>query len=381
MAEFSIQHNSEIQNGPSYPILRKHLIDNFNALDSAIGDRLRTTSGGGSQAVTPAVTFTGQITANGGLITSSSGNLSTNTINEVTANNGILIDGCLIKDGNARLGTTRATVTLSTGVNTGTDVITTDAAHGFATADPVKVRATSGSTLPTGLSETTQYYARNVSSTTITLHPTAADATGNTNIVDITAVGSGTIWIIGDIVSPSDGDFWYNDGFKGRHLGTNITMLNNRTAGCVLQVQQTTKLDTFTTSSTSFTDVTGMSVSITPSNTANKILVIAVLQYSTNATPILQAQLLRDSTAIGVGTASGSRTSAGSAGYTGGSAIMQTSVLCWLDSPASTSAQTYKIQFRASSANNVHLNRTDSDTDNTGSARTASTITAIEVVA
>ena len=42
-------------------------------------------------------------------------------------------------------------------------------------------------------------------------------------------------------------------------------------AGKVLQVVSTTKTDTFTTSSTSFVDITGLSVSITPSSTSNKI--------------------------------------------------------------------------------------------------------------
>ena len=45
-------------------------------------------------------------------------------------------------------------------------------------------------------------------------------------------------------------------------------------AGSVLQVVQDVKLDTFTTSSTSFTDVTGLSVDITPSSTSSKVLVL-----------------------------------------------------------------------------------------------------------
>jgi len=44
--------------------------------------------------------------------------------------------------------------------------------------------------------------------------------------------------------------------------------------GSVIQVQSTTKTNTFSTTSTSFTDVTGLSVSITPISTSSKILVI-----------------------------------------------------------------------------------------------------------
>ena len=43
--------------------------------------------------------------------------------------------------------------------------------------------------------------------------------------------------------------------------------------GKIGQVIQTYKTDTFSTSSTSFVDVTGLSVSITPSATTSKILI------------------------------------------------------------------------------------------------------------
>jgi hypothetical protein len=70
-----------------------------------------------------------------------------------------------------------------------------------------------------------------------------------------------------------------------------LTKINNNTlsavttlpaaiaTGKVLQVVSTTKTDTFTTTSTSFTDITGMSVSITPSSASNKILVFSYLTF------------------------------------------------------------------------------------------------------
>ena len=82
-----------------------------------------------------------------------------------------------------------------TDINTTTDVITITS-HGFTTADQVTVSRRGGSgTFPTGITEGAVYFARNASTNTITLHPTAADATGNTNIVNITAAGSGTFYI------------------------------------------------------------------------------------------------------------------------------------------------------------------------------------------
>lgn len=46
-------------------------------------------------------------------------------------------------------------------------------------------------TLPAGLVEGTLYYARRIDADTISVHPTAADATANTNAIDITDAGTG----------------------------------------------------------------------------------------------------------------------------------------------------------------------------------------------
>lgn len=60
-----------------------------------------------------------------------------------------------------------------------TDVVTT-ATHGLTTADAITISGV------TGVTAGTTYYARVLSSTTLTVHPTAADATNNTNIVNLT---------------------------------------------------------------------------------------------------------------------------------------------------------------------------------------------------
>lgn len=83
-------------------------------------------------------------------------------------------------------------------IDTDTDVLTCTA-HGLATADLVLVEMSIGGTLPAlsagPLSETTRYYVRAVSEDTLTLHPTAADATANTNKLDFTDDGTGTMYI------------------------------------------------------------------------------------------------------------------------------------------------------------------------------------------
>jgi hypothetical protein len=61
-------------------------------------------------------------------------------------------------------------------------------AHGIATGTAVDVW--SDGTLPAPLAAGTVYYVRVVDANTLTLHPTAADASANTNIVNITTTGS-----------------------------------------------------------------------------------------------------------------------------------------------------------------------------------------------
>ena len=56
----------------------------------------------------------------------------------------------------------------------------------------------------------------------------------------------------------------------------------NGGAGKILQVVQTVKNDVFSSNSTSYADVTGMSAAITPSSTSNKVKVTVVLRCAMN---------------------------------------------------------------------------------------------------
>jgi hypothetical protein len=60
-------------------------------------------------------------------------------------------------------------------------------------------------------------------------------------------------------------------------------------AGSVLQVVSTVKTDTFTTVSSSYVDVTGLSVSITPTSATSKILVLVQANRSEEHTSELQS--------------------------------------------------------------------------------------------
>ncbi len=153
---------------------------------------------------------------------------------------------------------------------------------------------------------------------------------------------------------------------------------NQMFAGAVLQVVSTTKTDFFTTTSSSFTDVTGLSVSITPTSASSKILVLANVSYGSSADDVL-IRLVRDSTHIGTGTGGSANNGFN---QTNGNApvryAMQTGSVCYLDSPATTSATTYKIQIVAQGGTSTAcVNRRGENTTYGGS----SMITVLEVAA
>jgi len=156
-------------------------------------------------------------------------------------------------------------------------------------------------------------------------------------------------------------------------------------AGSVLQVVSATKSDTQSTSSQAWVDVTGLSVSITPTSASSEILVIVNVQGS--GTDRYNAiRVVRNGSAVGVGDTAGSRTSIlSSFGLEPDSGTSYVYVLynangSFLDNPASTSSQTYKVQFGStSSATATYINRTQYDGDASWGHRGISTITVMEI--
>ena len=148
--------------------------------------------------------------------------------------------------------------------------------------------------------------------------------------------------------------------------------------GKVLQVVSATKTDTFTSSSTSFTDITGITASITPSASDSKILVLVNWNSGGANGYKYGFKLVRGATDISIGDAASSRKRA-SVGLLSQSTIsFESNNIMYLDSPSTTSATTYKLQgFTEGSSFSV--NRTNTDTDASSHMRTASNITLIEV--
>jgi len=158
--------------------------------------------------------------------------------------------------------------------------------------------------------------------------------------------------------------------------------------GHIIQVVQAVKTDTFTTTSTSFVDITGLSVTITPSSSSSKILV-RFFTHISNLNYVGYINLLRGSTSIIRGDAAGNRTrvTTNSAGYgDGGSATTSQynatpASMEFLDSPNTTNATTYKLQtstFNASYLTSINSTAIDRNLA-LSEPRSPSTITVMEV--
>jgi len=170
--------------------------------------------------------------------------------------------------------------------------------------------------------------------------------------------------------------------FTAGQVLTAAQMNDLRGAFRVLQVVSTAKTDTFTTTSTSFTDITGLTVSITPQSATSQILVLATVSCGANfATNAAFLRLVRDSTAIDVGDASGSRTQATTYSAVVDAGKVTEESIMFLDSPSTVSATTYKVQIACNAAGTSTVNRSYTDSNVSSAARTASSITVLEISA
>lgn len=154
------------------------------------------------------------------------------------------------------------------------------------------------------------------------------------------------------------------------------------TRNAVLQVVSSEISTNFTSTSTSFVDVTGMSLAITPTSATSKILVsFNVSWYVTRATTtgLVAFQILRDSTTVfAPWINNGTGTYALGTAVTGGTAITVRDITKYefLDSPNTTNQITYKLQGSTYSSLNSG-SFTVNETSTTGLHK--STITLMEI--
>ena len=180
--------------------------------------------------------------------------------------------------------------------------------------------------------------------------------------------------------TPSNGMVRYNTTtakFEGYENGAWANLVGaGGGSGKVLQIQFASKTDTETFSSAdTWTDVTGMSVSITPANVANEVVVQGHITLGHNTqNRAMGYRVLRGATVIGVGATAGSRTSVMGAEEIGNTGDTTSVPIHVVDSPNTTSATTYKVQV-ISETQPFYVNRSGADTDNAQHYRGSSTLT------
>ena len=148
-------------------------------------------------------------------------------------------------------------------------------------------------------------------------------------------------------------------------------------AGIGSNVVQTVKTDAFSTSSTSFTALTGMSVNITPTLDTSKVLIFVQTNISASTGSTQTFRLRRGSTTIAESTAGGVSNGfdSGSPGVSNNDTVQKASTV-FLDSPTSDAVITYSVEVRTN-AGTMFVNRSANNAD----YGAVSTITVIEVAA
>jgi hypothetical protein len=211
----------------------------------------------------------------------------------------------------------------------------------------------------------------------------AADIINSTHIGDTAISGFDAL-----ATAPADTDeFLISDAGTLKRLDASLVG-----GGGVLQVKSTTKTGQQTISSTSFAEITNLTVSITPSSSSNKILLISTVQFGGANNTYGAGKLYRQISSGGysevtaaMGDADSSATRAtmpfqtNSAGDTAWK--VYSSSFNFLDAPSTTSQVDYKIYGRSGSSGSTYLtineeyNTTDGDYD----VRPITTLTALEI--
>ena len=158
--------------------------------------------------------------------------------------------------------------------------------------------------------------------------------------------------------------------------------------GHVIQVKQSVFTGIQTISSASFTDITNLAVTITPSATNSKFLLSFNLAYAAvnNSAPMFRFS--GGNSGNFVGDAAGNRTRAtlymaDDWGNNSATTFEQMAFMVshqYLDTPSTGSAITYKLQGRGDANGGIYINRTHADVDGSGEGgRGAASITVMEI--
>ena len=156
--------------------------------------------------------------------------------------------------------------------------------------------------------------------------------------------------------------------------------------GRILQVASTTRTDIFSEDLTVGTfSADALTVSITPSDASNKILILVNLTMGCEASQETKFQIFKAGVIINgaTGDAAGNRTRITSAGSLGGTGELQSVSGQFLDTAGGTSAITYSVRLGTGSSATrfIYLNQSHTNANNNYESRATSTMTVMEVAA
>jgi len=236
----------------------------------------------------------------------------------------------------------------------GSAVTTTEIATGSVTTDKIAADAVNGTKIADDAINSEHYAAASIDNEHL-----ADDAVG---IAELSATGtaSNSTYLRGD-------NSWATVSGGG--------------GGKVLQVLNAVKTDVSSIASTTYADISGLSLTITPSATTSKILFIMNVSIGCgNDANHVYLNMIRGSTAILVGNTAGSRTSSTNLVNTTGIGQQITASATYLDSPSTTSATTYKIQWKNNGSYTNYVNRATRDNNHANyDGRVTSQITLMEI--
>jgi len=157
--------------------------------------------------------------------------------------------------------------------------------------------------------------------------------------------------------------------------------------GKVGQVVSTTKTNTFSETvgnGVKTGNITGLTLNITPSSTSSKIFLISHINVGLSNTNGIYTYPYRDNALItgAVGDASGSRSRGFGSQTADNTDITETIGFSFLDSPNTNSQVTYSFRLSHSSGSDrtIYVNTSHVDSNAPSIIRSASTITAMEIL-
>ena len=159
--------------------------------------------------------------------------------------------------------------------------------------------------------------------------------------------------------------------------------------GTIIQVVSTVKTDSnsmdVSANTWSTLGVSNYTVNITPTAASSKVYISGFVNVSREGAGYIFLQLTKGGSALdaATGDAASNRPRATAAGSVGGVSQLDTIHFQYLDSPSSTSQQSYSVLLRhdSGSAKHITMNQSYENTDNTYQPRGISVITAMEVAA